>query len=300
MRFAITGSTGLVGTELTQWLRSGGHEVTRIVRSWSGLPQGERAIVWHPEKNAIDAQGLEGHDVVIHLAGENIAGIWTDAKKRRIRESRARGTRLLTSTLAALGRPPRALIVASGFDVYGNRSPDQLIDERSAPGTGFLADVAVASEAATQPASDAGIRVIITRFGNVLSPRGGMLGVLLPFFRLGLGPRFGDGHQYWPWIAVTEIAPAMLHVLERPEIHGPVNLVAPEQVTNEQFTNTIAAVVGRPSFLSVPAFAAKLAPGGMAQELLLRGSRVVPRILLDTAYPFRFPQLKPALEALLR
>ncbi|HEX6135190.1 MAG TPA: TIGR01777 family oxidoreductase [Longimicrobiales bacterium] len=299
MRFAITGSTGLVGTELAGWLRHNGHEVTRVVRSYGGVAQHERTVVWQPDRGSIDADGLENHDVVIHLAGENISGIWTEAKKRRIRESRVRGTTLLTSTLATLAHPPRALIVASGFDVYGNRS-DELIDERSAPGRGFLADVALASEAATRPASDAGIRVIITRFGNVLSPRGGMLGVLLPFFRLGLGPRFGDGHQYWPWIAVTEIAPAMLHVLERPEIHGPVNLVAPEQVTNEQFTNTIAAVVGRPSFLSVPAFAAKLAPGGMAQELLLRGARVVPRILLDTAYPFRFPQLKPALEALLR
>ena len=300
MRFAITGSTGLVGSVLVRHLRQHGHEVTRVVRSYSGLPQGERAVVWHPEQGTLDAEGLERHDVVVHLAGENIAGVWTQGKKRRIRDSRVRGTTLLATTLGRLADPPRTLISASTFDVYGDRPPTELLDETSAPGSGFLSEVGRAWESATRPATEAGIRVVNARFGNVLSADGGMLGVLLPFYRMGLGTKFGDGHQYWPWIAVDEIPGAMLHVLERPEIHGPVNFVAPEQVTNARFTDTVAAVVGRPSFIRVPAFAARLAPGGMSEELLLRGARVVPKKLLESGYEFRYPELKPALEALLR
>lgn len=300
MRFAITGSTGLVGTVLVRFLRQHGHEVTRVVRSYSGLPQTERAVVWHPEQGTLDAQGLEQHDVVIHLAGENIAGVWTPGKKQRIRESRVRGTTLLATTLAHLANPPRTLISASTFDVYGDRPPSELLDETSPPGTGFLSEVGRAWEDSTRAARDAGIRVVHSRFGNVLSAEGGMLGVLLPLYRMGLGTKFGDGRQYWPWIAVDEIPTAMLHVLERPEINGPVNFVAPEQVTNARFTDTVAAVVGRPSFIRVPAFAARLAPGSMAQELLLRGARVVPKKLLEGGYAFRYPELKPALQVLLR
>lgn len=299
MRFAVTGSSGLVGTTLVRYLRQHDHEVTRVVRSYSGLPQTERAIVWHPEDGVLDEQGLENQDVVIHLAGENIAGVWTAAKKRRIRDSRVRGTTLLTTALARLRTPPRAMISASTFDVYGDRPPSELLDETSAPGSGFLSEVGRAWEDATRPATEAGIRVVNARFGNVLSADGGMLGVLLPFYRMGLGTKFGDGHQYWPWIAVDEIPTAMIHVLERPEINGPVNFVAPEQVTNAQFTDAVAAVVGRPSFIRVPAFAAKLAPGGMSEELLLRGARVVPKKLLESGYEFRYPELKPALKALL-
>ncbi|MGH7449199.1 MAG: TIGR01777 family oxidoreductase [Longimicrobiales bacterium] len=300
MRFAITGSTGLIGTELTRYLRASGHEVTRIVRSFSGLPQGERAVVWHPDEGAIDAQGLEDHDVVIHLAGESIAGVWTEGKKRRIRESRLRGTTLLATTLVQLDRPPRVLVSASAFGIYGDRPLSETLDESSRPGVGFLPDVAVAWEESTRPASDGGIRVVNTRFGNVLSPDGGMLGVLLPLYRLGLGAKIGDGRQYWPWIAIGEIPPAVLHVLERPEIHGPLNLVAPEAVTNAEFTDAVAAVVGRPSFLRLPAFAARLAPGRMSDELLLSSARVLPKKLLASGYEFRHPELKPALRVLLR
>lgn len=299
MRFAITGSTGLVGTELTQVLRQNGHDVTRVVRSFSGLAPTERPVVWHPEDGAIEAQGLESHDVVIHLAGETIASLWTAGKKRRIRDSRVLGTTLLARTLAGLARPPRVLLSASAFDIYGDRPAREQLDETSARGTGFLPEVVAAWEDSTRTASETGIRVVHTRFGNVLSPRGGMLGVLLPLYRLGLGSKFGDGTQYWPWIALPEIAPAMLHVLERPEISGPVNFVAPEQVTNAEFTETVAAVVGRPSLLRVPSFAMKLAPGGMSEELLLRGARVLPGKLLGSGYEFRYPALKPALRSLL-
>jgi uncharacterized protein len=299
MRVVVTGSTGLVGTAVTNELRRAGHDVTRVVRSYGGVPHGERAIVWQPDRGVIEAAGLEGADVVVHLAGESVAGVWTDAKKRRIRDSRVNGTALLASTLAGLTDRPRALFSASGFNFYGDRPDGDEVDERSPAGTGFLAEVARDWETATAPAKEAGIRVVNMRFGNVLSPRGGMLPVLLPLFRVGLGAKFGDGSQYWPWIALDDIPPALLHVLERPEIAGPVNFAAPRAVTNAEFTDTLADVVGRPSFLKVPAFAARLAPGHMSDELLLGGARVLPRVLLESGYPYRSPELKPALKAML-
>lgn len=299
MRFAITGSTGLVGTALTRYLRQAGHDVTRVVRSYGGLSHSERAIIWHPDEGVIDAQGLENHDVVIHLAGESIAGVWTHGKKRRIRDSRVHGTTLLTTSLARLTDRPRVLMAASAFDIYGDRPANETLVEESARGTGFLADVIAAWEDATQPAADAGIRVVNMRFGNVLSPDGGMLGVLLPLYRLGLGTKIGDGRQYWPWIAIGEIAPAMMHVIDRPTLTGPVNFAAPEAVTNAEFTDTVAAVVGRPAFLTLPAFAARLAPGGMSQELLLRGARVAPKKLIDSGYEFKHPELRGALVGML-
>jgi uncharacterized protein len=300
MRFAITGASGLVGGELTRQLAAAGHEVTPVVRSFSGVEHGQRAIVWHPERGAIEADKLEGYDVVIHLAGENIAGVWTSAKKRRIRDSRVQGTTLLAQTLAGLGHPPRALFSASGFNYYGDRPSDQPVDESTPPGTGFLAEVAQAWEAATRPAEAAGIRVVHTRFGNVLSPRGGMIGVLLPLYKLGLGATMGSGRQIWPWIALPDIPPAVLHVLERAEIAGPVNFSSPNPVTNREFTEAFAAAVGRPRILRVPEFAAALTPGDMLNELLLASARVVPRKLLESGYEFRHPELRPALAALLR
>lgn len=299
MRVAVTGSTGLIGTAVTRFLRDAGHEVTRVVRSYSGLPPHERAVVWHPTEGKVEAAGLEGHDVAIHLAAESVAGVWTSGKKRRIRESRVRGTALFARTLAGLKTPPRTLFSASGIHVYGNRPPDELIDEDSRPGSGFLAELVRDWEAATSPARDAGIRVVHTRFGNVMSPDGGILAVLLPLVKLGLGATFGAGDQYWPWIAIDDIPPAMLHVLERPEIAGPVNFVAPEQVTQAQFTHALAAAVHRPAFLRMPAFAARLAPGHMGDEVLLSGARVVPRKLMDSGYDFRFATLRGALATLL-
>jgi uncharacterized protein len=299
VRFAITGSSGLVGTELTNRFREQGHHVTPIVRSHSSVEHGERAVIWHPDRGVIEADGLEGHDVVIHLAGESLAGVWTDGRKRRIRESRVQGTTLLARTLAGLKQPPSTLLSASAVGIYGDRPPAERIDESAKTGSGFLADVGREWEAATRPASEAGIRVVNMRFGNVLSPRGGMLGVVVPIFRLGLAAKLGSGRQMWPWIALEDMPPAMLHVLARPEIAGPVNFVAPEPVSNAEFTDTLASVLGRPSVLSVPKFAARLAPGGMADDMLLGGARVVPQVLLDSGYQFRWPTLKPALKAML-
>ena len=297
MRFAITGSTGLIGSVLTRYLRAHAHEVTRIVRSYSDLAHGERAIVWHPDEGVIESAGLEGHDVVIHLAGVSIAGVWTESKKRRIRESRQQGTSLIARTIASLTQKPRALFSASAFGIYGDRPPDEIVDESSPTGTGFLADVARMWEAETKPAQDAGVRVVNMRFGNVISGEGGMVPVLKPLFQLGLGAKFGSGEQFWPWIAVDDIPTALLHVLERPEIGGPVTFVAPEPVTNERFTAVFAGVLRRPSFVTVPKFAAKLAPGGMSEELLLGGARVVPRRLLESGYVFRYPELEGAMRA---
>jgi uncharacterized protein (TIGR01777 family) len=298
MRFAISGSTGLIGSELTRHLRAHGHHVTRIVRSFSGLPQTERAVVWDPAKGRIERDGLEGHDVVIHLAGESLAGVWTNGKKQRILDSRVQGTDLLARTVAGLSRPPRVLVTASAIGIYGDRG-NEPVDETAKPGTGFLPDVVKAWEAAAEPARAAGIRVVHLRFGNVLSPRGGMLGVLLPLFRLGLGAALGSGTQYWPWIASDDLGPVLLHVLERPELSGPINVVAPEQVTNAQLTDAIAAAVHRPSILRVPSFAARLAPGGMAEQMLLGSARVVPRRLEQSGYTFVQPKVGPALKAML-
>lgn len=298
MRFAITGASGLIGTAIRRELSSRGHEVTPLVRSGGRARQG--AVAWDPERGTIDAAGLEGHDVVIHLAGESVAGVWTPAKKRRIRDSRVSGTTLLARTLAGLHRPPRTFFSGSAFGIYGDRPATEEVDEGTPPGSGFLPDVGRAWEQATRAAEEAGVRTVHTRFGNVLSPKGGMLAALLPLFRLGLGARLGSGRQVWPWIAADDLTPALLHVLERPELAGPVNFAAPNPVSNREFTDTIARVLGRPSFLTVPAAAVRLAPGGMGTELLLSGARVVPTRLLESGYEFRWPELEPALRAMLR
>lgn len=298
MRFAITGASGLIGGEMTRQLRAAGHEVTPVVRSLSGLAHGQRGVVWHPERGTIEADGLEGHDVVIHLAGESLAGVWTPAKRRRILASRVEGTTLLARTLARLERPPRVLFSASGFNIYGDRG-EEPIDEAAPPGEGFLPDVAQAWERSTAPASAAGIRVVVMRFGTVLSPRGGMLGVLIPLFRAGLGATMGTGRQYLPWIALEDVPPAVLHLIERPEIAGPVNFAAPQPVTNREFTDTLAGELRRPAFFRLPRFAARLAPGDMLNEMLMAGAKVVPRKLEESGFAWQYPELRPALRAML-
>lgn len=297
MKIAISGASGFIGSGLVAFFTERGDHVTRIVRSYGGVPHGEATVVWHPQQDVIEQAGLEGHDVVIHLAGESIAGVWTGVKKRKIRESREQGTSLLARTLAALESPPRLLLSGSAMGFYGDRS--KTVDESSGAGTGFLAEVAQIWEAATAPAERAGIRTVHMRFGNVLHPAGGMLGLLVPLYRLGLGAPFGDGRQPWPWIARDDVAPAIVHVIEHEELRGPVNFVAPERVTNGEFTNALAAAVGRPSFLRVPSFAAKLAPGGMGEAMLLGGAPIAPRRLLESGYTFRWPKLREALRAML-
>jgi uncharacterized protein len=298
MRFAITGATGLVGGEISRQLKAAGHEVTPVVRSFSGMDHAERGVVWHPERGAIEREGLEGHDVVIHLAGESLAGVWTAAKRRRILESRVDGTTLLSQTVAGLDRPPRVLFSASGFNIYGDRGQED-VDESAPPGDGFLPNVARAWESSTTPASAAGIRVVTMRFGTVMSPRGGMLGTLIPLFRLGLGAAIGDGRQYMPWIALEDIPRAILHLLERPEVAGPVNFVTPNPVTNQEFTDALAGALRRPAFFRLPGFAASLAPGDMVNEMMVASVKAVPAKLHETGFEWQYPRLREALDVML-
>ena len=298
MRVAITGSTGLVGSEAVAVFSAAGHEVVRLVRR---VPApGEKAVRWDPEEREVAAAELEGLDAVVHLGGENIAsGRWTAARKAVIRDSRVNGTRFLCDTLAALARPPKTLVCASAIGIYGDRGEEPLTEE-SPPGTGFLAEVCREWEAASAPASRKGVRVVALRIGMVLSPKGGALARMLPLFRAGLGGVIGGGRQYVSWIALDEIPLVLLHALHCGDLSGPVNAVAPRPVTNREFTEALGRALSRPTPLPVPAFALRLAVGReMADELLLASARVIPKRLLDSGYAFRSPELEPTLRRLL-
>jgi uncharacterized protein (TIGR01777 family) len=242
----------------------------------------------------LDPRALEGTDAVVHLAGEPIPQRWTAEAKRRIRESRVRGTQLIATTLAGLARPPRVLASGSAMGVYGDRA-GEVLDEDSALGRGFLAEVATAWEEAAQPAARAGVRLLTLRTGLVLSRRGGALAKLLLPFRLGAGGRIGSGRQWVSWIALDDTVGAILHAIEHPSLAGPVNVSAPEPVTNAEFTATLARVLHRPAVVPVPAFALRLAFGEMGEATLLASQRMRPRRLLESGYPFRHPTLEGAL-----
>lgn len=295
MKIAVTGASGLIGTELCALLTTAGHQVTRLVRH----KPGEGEIYWNVKDQEIDTAGLAGHDAVVHLAGENVAsGRWSPAQKKRIRNSRVDGTRLLCDALASLDTKPQVLISASATGYYPVDTGEELTEE-SPPGDTFLAEICREWEAAAAPAIAAGIRVVYPRFTVVLSPRGGALAKMLLPFRLGLGGVLGSGRQVWSWIALDDAVGAIYHALNHPELHGPMNVAAPQAVTNREFTKTLGRVLGRPTVLPVPAFAARLALGEMADELLLSGMHVVPKKLLETGYTFRFPDLESALRHML-
>jgi len=299
MRVAVSGSTGLVGSEVVSVLSAAGHEVVRLVRR--APAPGEKAVLrWDPGRREVDAAGLEGLDAVIHLAGENVgSGRWTAARKTAIRDSRVNGTRLLCEALSGLARPPKTLVCASAIGIYGDRG-EELLTEESSPGTGFLAGVAREWEAASEPAARKGIRVATLRIGMVLSPKGGALSRMLPLFRAGLGGVIGGGSQYVSWVALDDLPFIILHSLQRADLSGPVNAVAPRPVTNREFTEALGKALSRPTPIPVPAFALRLAVGReMADALLLASARVVPRRLEETGYRFRFPDLGEALRHLL-
>jgi uncharacterized protein (TIGR01777 family) len=291
MNVLVSGATGMIGSALVASLRAHGHTVRRLVRDGGD----EHDVAWRPERGEIDAARLAGFDAVVHLAGESIGeGRWTAEKKARIRDSRNRGTRLLAESLARLPAPPKTLACASAVGFYGDRG-DEWLDEQSPLGAGFLAEVCREWEASARPAVEKGIRVANTRFGFVLSQKGGGLARMLPPFRAGLGGKIGTGRQWMSWIELDDVVAAIEHVLATEALRGAVNVVAPEPVTNAEFTKTLARVLGRPAFFAMPAFAARAVFGEVANELLLASQRAAPKKLLASGHHFAFPTLEGAL-----
>ncbi len=297
MKILISGSSGLIGTHLSSFLSRRGHTISRLIRDRNNILEND--IWWDPGKDELDPADLDGYHAVIHLAGENIAsGRWTRRQKQRIKESRVHSTQLLARTMSQMKLPPHTFICASATGYYGDRGGAELKENERA-GKGFLADVVCEWEAATEPAKTAGIRVINCRFGVILTTAGGVLGRTLPLFRYGLGGRIGNGKQYMPWITLDDVLPVVDYILQNKQITGPVNVVAPESVTNAEFTKTLATALARPAFLSIPGMLIKAILGKMGDELLLTSTRAIPAVLIDHGYSFIHPLLKPALESIL-
>ena len=291
MKIALAGASGLVGTALIPALESQGHEVTRLVRTAPRVGE----IEWHPNKDEVSAASLEGFDIIINLAGENIAGgRWTDEQKRKIRDSRVNGTHLLSEAIAKIERKPRAFVCASATGIYGDRG-DEVLDEQSESGGGFLAGVCREWEMACELAVKAGVRVVNLRFGPILAREGGMLAKLLTPFKLGMGGKVGSGKQFISWISLEDAINAIVLAINDESIRGPLNVVSPNPVTNEEFTKTLGHVLSRPTALAMPAFAARLAFGEMADEMLLVSQRVMPKRLNAAGFEFKYPGLESAL-----
>jgi uncharacterized protein len=295
LRVLVSGSSGLVGSALLPSLRASGYEVKRLVRGAVAAPD---QISWNPAAPLAPAS-VSGFDAVVHLAGESIVGRWTEAKKRRIMDSRVPATRHLAEALAKAQQRPRVLISASAVGYYGNRG-DEILLEDSPSGGGFGAELCRQWEAAPQAAASAGIRTVQIRVGIVLSTAGGALRKMLPPFRLGVGGNVGNGRQWMSWVDLRDVVGAIQHLLTADSIHGPVNMVSPNPVRNSEFTKTLASVLHRPAIFPMPALAARLAFGQMADELLLASQRVTPEKLLTSGYAFHWPDLGPALGAILQ
>jgi uncharacterized protein (TIGR01777 family) len=296
MNVLVTGSHGMIGTALIPRLRARGDRVLRLVR---GEPEGSDDVRWDPPAGTIDAASLEGVDAVVHLAGVGIGDKkWTEARKKEVLESRTIPTTLLARTLAALDRKPRVLVSASAIGYYGNRGDEQLT-EAAAPGGDFGARVCREWEEATAPAEQAGIRVVRTRTGLVLTARGGFLKRLLLPFKLGIGGRLGSGRQWMSWITLDDDLAAILHLIDTDSLAGPVNLTAPNPVTNAEFTKQLGNAVHRPTVIPTPMPALKLVYGGELVDTLLGSQRVVPEKLQQSGFTFSHPELEGALRAVL-
>lgn len=296
MKALITGASGLIGTELQKALREKGWELLLASRS---EPKDDRHIKWTVEEGFRDEDldRLEGLDAVIHLAGENVAGLrWTDEKKKAIRDSRVHGTRTLIDAFTKLKNRPKAFIAGSAIGFYGNRGDDEMT-EASPAGEGFFPEVCRDWEAESRRAEDLGIRTVLLRTGIVLSKDGGALGTMLLPFKMGVGGVVGSGKQWMSWISLEDQIRAMLFVLENESIRGAVNLTSPNPATNEQFTKTLGEVLYRPTFLPLPEFAVGMIFGEMGDALLLDSTKVLPKRLEDAGFEFKFPELKPAIEA---
>ena len=291
---AMTGASGLVGTELSALLKSTGHSVLPITRKSSGS-NGD-AIVWDPARGVLNPRQLESVNAIVHLAGENIAaGRWTAALKERIRKSRVEGTRALVQSLAGLQHRPQTLVCASAIGYYGDRG-DEVLTESSAAGSGFLAEVCSAWESEAMAAAALGVRVVCMRLGVVLSPKGGALAKMLLPFKLGVGGVIGSGKQHWSWIGMNDLVRAIAFCVESENIRGPVNAVSPQALNNYDFTKTLGAILHRPTVFPMPAFVAKLMLGEMAEALLLSSARVIPEKLQAHGFQFAQPDLKSCLE----
>lgn len=296
-RILVSGASGMIGSAVVAALKSAGAKIVRLARPGSRPGPNNELIAWNPAE-PINPEAVSGCDVLIHLAGESVFGRWSAEKKAGIRDSRIPATANLAKGLALANIKPKAFLCASAIGYYGNRS-DELLNEDSAPGKGFAADLARDWEKATNPAADAGIRTVRMRIGIVLAARAGALGQMLPAFKAGVGGRVGSGKQWMSWIDLDDLIGAVQHILRTDSLAGPVNLVGPNPVTNIQFTKALASVLHRPALFPVPAFVMRLAFGEMADELLLASDRVEPKRLLDSGYSFQFPTLQSSLEHIL-
>src|SRR5712671_2165362 len=294
-RILVSGVSGPIGSALLPSLRTSGCSVVRLAR---GTATAIGRIGWDPAVPLLP-EAVSGFDAVIHLAGESIFGRWTAAKKSKIRNSRVSGTFNLASALARAREKPNVFVCGSAIGYYGNRG-DELLSEESAPGAGFLAQACQEWEEATTPAVQADIRTVHLRTGIVLSPKGGALGAMLLPFKMGLGGRVGDGRQWMSWIDVQDMVGAIHHILKNDLLQGPVNMVAPRPVRNEEFVKTLASALSRPAILPMPALAVKTVFGTMGEELLLASQKVEPGKLISSGYPFRQRELSKSLQNLLR
>lgn len=298
MRILISGASGLVGTATAGALRADGHEVARFARQKGASSPGD--VRWDPASAFIDAQTMEGADAIVHLAGAGIADArWSEARKKVLRDSRMNSTRTLVDAIAQLQQKPRVLIAASGVGYYGDRG-DETLTESSSNGNGFIAALARDWETQSLRAESLGLRVVMLRFGMVLSAHGGALPRIVTPFKLGVGGRLGSGKQWISWIALEDATGVIRSVLEDEKLSGPINVVTPNPVRNAEFTTALARVLHRPAIFPVPGFALRLALGEMADELLLVSQRVNPRKLVTQGYAFRFPDLDAAFHSLFR
>ncbi|MCQ4081616.1 TIGR01777 family oxidoreductase [Streptomyces sp. RB6PN25] len=293
MHIAVTGSSGLIGSALVRSLRGDSHEVVRLVRR---VPDAPDEAEWDPKRSYVDTAAIEGCDAVVHLAGAGVGDRrWTARYKQEIRESRVLGTTTIAEALAGLDRPPRVFVSGSAVGYYGDTG-DRVVDESAPPGAGFLARVCQDWEGATAAARDAGVRTVMARTGLVVASGGGAWGRLFPLFKAGLGGRLGSGRQYWSFIALHDHIAALRHLIDTEGLSGPVNLTAPEPVTNAEATAAMGRVLHRPTVATVPAPVLRIALGDFAQEILT-GQRAVPRRLLDSGFAFAFPRIDDAIRA---
>ncbi|MGB0873172.1 MAG: TIGR01777 family oxidoreductase [Solirubrobacterales bacterium] len=293
MKILVSGATGFIGKPLVAKLRERGDEVVTLTRG----PDSENAIHWDLAAGELDPTAVGGFDAIVHLAGESIAGLWTAGKKRAIMNSRRDGTEMLATAAADASPKPGVFVSSSAIGFYGSRG-DETLTEESENGEGFLAEVVKVWEDSAQPARDAGIRTVNLRLGLVLADGGGMMAKVKPLFKLGGGGKLGSGEQWWSWVTLDDVVGAFVHAIDTPTMNGPFNVVAPNPVTNAEFTKALGSALRRPTFLPAPRFALKVAAGEMADEMLLSSQRGDASKLLETGFAFRDSQLPEALERL--